>query len=241
MDMGLSGKTALVTGAAGGIGRACARALAGEGARVVCSDVDRDGAEQAADEIGGEAAPGDVTKPEDARRIVEDAGELDVVVASHGVFHATPLPEITLDEWELVQAVNLRGTFLLCQAALAQMTSRGRGSIVMIASLAGQVGGLQAGAGYAASKAAVAALAKSFARYAGPYGVRVNCVNPGFIDTRMTADWPAEARAGVIDRTPLGRIGTAEEVAAAAVWLASDAAAFVHGAHLDVNGGLHMD
>jgi len=241
VDTGLSLRTALVTGAAGGIGRACARALAAEGAHVVCSDVDADGVRQAAGEVGGRALPGDVTDPEDARRIVDGSGELDVVVASHGVFHATPLPEIAPDEWDRVLAVNLRGAFLVCQAALARMVPRGRGSIVLIASLAGQVGGLQAGAGYAASKAGVAALTKSLARYAGPHGVRVNCVNPGLIDTHMSAGWPAEVRAAVIERTPLGRIGTPEEVAAAAVWLASDAAAFVHGAHLDVNGGLHMD
>ncbi len=241
METGLGGRTALVTGAAGGIGRCCARALAAEGANVICSDVDARGAEQTADEVGGRAVPGDITSPAEARRIVEEPEELDVVVSSHGVFHATPVAEITPDEWDRVQAVNLRGTFLLCQSALERMMGRGRGSIVMIASLAGQVGGLQAGAGYAASKAGVAALTKSMARYAGPYGVRVNCVNPGLIDTQMSSDWPAEARAGVIDRTPLGRMGTPEEVAAAVVWLASDAASFVHGAHVDVNGGLHMD
>jgi 3-oxoacyl-[acyl-carrier protein] reductase len=241
VEMGLAGKTALVTGAAGGIGRACAQALAAEGARVVCSDLDRVGAEQTATQIGGASTAGDVTNPDDVRRIVEGAGELDVVVASHGVFQDTRLPDITAEEWDRVQAVNLRGTFLLCQASVARMLPRRRGSIVAIASLAGQVGGLQAGAAYAASKAGVAALTKSLARLAGPHGIRVNCVNPGFIDTTMTAGWEPDARERVIGSTPLGRIGTAEEVAAAVVWLSSDQAAFVHGAHLDVNGGLYMD
>jgi NAD(P)-dependent dehydrogenase (short-subunit alcohol dehydrogenase family) len=245
VETGLEGRTALVTGAASGIGRACCEALAAEGAKVVCSDLDASGAESVAGLVGGHALAADVTRPEDVRRLVSKAvelgGSLDVLVASHGIFHATPLPSIAVDEWDQLQAVNLRGTFLLCQAALEKMAQRPGGSIVTIASLAGQVGGLQAGAGYAASKAGVAALTKSLARYAGPHGVRVNCVNPGFIDTPMTRGWPAEARDAVIARTPLGRMGRAEEVAEAVVWLASDRAAFVHGAHLDVNGGLHMD
>ncbi len=241
MESGLEGKTALVTGAGGGIGRACAEAFAREGANVVCSDVLRESADRTAEAVGGRVVIGDVSDDDQARRIVEEAGEPDVVVTGHGIFQVTPAPDISADEWDRVQAINLRGTFLVCQAALERMIPRGTGSIVMIASLAGQVGGLQAGAAYAASKAGVAALAKSLARYSGPHSVRVNCVNPGFIDTSMTADWPRDARESVIARTPLGRIGSPAEVADAVVWLASDRAAFVHGAHLDVNGGLHMD
>jgi 3-oxoacyl-[acyl-carrier protein] reductase len=245
VDCGLAGRIALVTGAASGIGRACSELLAAEGAHVVCADLDADGARAVADAIRGRAAAGDVTREDDVRRLVAEAADggdgLDVLVTCHGVFQDTPAPEITADDWDRVQAVNLRGTFLLCRAALERMVPRGRGSIVTIGSLAGQLGGLQAGAGYAASKAGVAALTKSLARYAGPHGVRVNCVHPGMIETPMTDAWPAAAREGVIARTPLGRIGSAEEVAAAVVWLASDCAGFVHGAHLDVNGGLHMD
>lgn len=245
MDLGLGGKCALVTGGASGIGRACCLALAAEGARVVCADLDAGGAEAVAASTGGKALTGDVTREEDARRLVAQAAEagegLDVVVTSHGVFHDTAAGEISGQEWDLVQSVNLRGTFLVAQAALAHMIPRGRGAIVTIGSLAGQVGGLHAGAAYAASKAGVAALAKSLARFAGPRGIRVNCVNPGMIETPMTDAWSADVRARVVDRTPLGRIGTSDEVAAAVVWLASDRAGFVHGAHLDVNGGLHMD
>jgi NAD(P)-dependent dehydrogenase (short-subunit alcohol dehydrogenase family) len=187
---------------------------------------------------------GDLADPPRARAIVSQTvaltGSLDVLVTSHGVFHSTPLPEIEPEEWDRVQAVNLRGTFLVCRAALEHMVPRRTGSIVTVASLAGQVGGLYAGAAYAASKGAVATLTKSLARYAGPYGVRVNCVNPGFIDTPMTRTWPQAIRDAVISQTPLRRAGTPEEVAAAVVWLSSDAASFVHGAHLDVNGGIHM-
>ena len=245
MEAGLDGKTALVTGAAGGIGRACCAALAAEGARVVCSDVDGQAAAMTALTLGGHPVAGDVTSAEDAERMVEETvsltGSLDVLVTSHGVFHSTPLMEIEPGDWDRIQAVNLRGTFLVCRAALRAMTPRGSGSIVTIASLAGQVGGLHAGAGYAASKAGVAAFTKSLARQAGGLGIRVNCVNPGLIDTAMTEAWSEDALHEVVGRTPLGRIGTPEEVAAAVTWLASDLASFVHGAHLDVNGGLHMD
>ena len=118
---------------------------------------------------------------------------------------------------------------------------RGRGGSSPIASLAGQTGGLAAGATYAASKAGVAALTKSIARFAGPHGITANCVNPGIIETPMIAAWPWEVLERTVAQTPLGRMGKPEEVAAIVVMLASDGAGFVHGAHIDVNGGLFMD
>ncbi len=246
MNSGLAGKTAVVTGAASGIGRSCCTALAAEGANVLVADLDGDAATAVAGELGdrGVAARVDVTDADDVARTVSAAaerfGSLDVLVTCAGVFHATPFDEITPDEWDRIQAVNLRGTFLACQAAVRAMVPCGTGRIVTIASLAGQVGGLAAGASYAASKAGVIGLTKSVARFAGPHGIRVNCVNPGIIDTPMTAAWPSEVRERIVGPTPLGRTGTSEEVAAVVVWLASDAAGFVHGAHVDVNGGLHM-
>ena len=245
METGLAGKTAVVTGAASGIGLACSRALAAEGATVVVADLNETAAQEAAREVGGYAVAVDVTKPEDARRVVEEAvargGALDVLVACAGAFHATPLDRIEPDEWDRIQAVNLRGVFLVAQAALEVMMPRRSGRIVTIASLAGQTGGLAAGASYAASKAGVAALTKSIARFAGPHGITANCVNPGIIDTPLIAGWPAEVLERTVAQTPLGRVGRPEEVAAIVVMLASDAASFVHGAHVDVNGGLFMD
>jgi NAD(P)-dependent dehydrogenase (short-subunit alcohol dehydrogenase family) len=245
VQTGLAGRTAIVTGAASGIGLACSRALAAEGTRVVLADVDADRLTEAARDVGGDAVVADVTKPDDARRVVEEAvrlaGALDVLVASAGAFHSTPFDRITLDEWDRIQAVNVRGVFLLAQAALAVMIPRRRGRIVTIGSLAGQVGGLVAGAGYAASKGGVIALTKSIARFAGPHGITANCVNPGIIETPLTASWPEEALERTVAATSLGRIGRPEEVAAIVLVLASDAASFVHGAQVDVNGGLHMD
>jgi len=245
VETGLAGKTAVVTGAASGIGLACSRALAAEGATVVLADLNEAAAQEAAREVGGHAVAVDVTKPEDARRVVEEAvalgGALDVLVACAGVFHGTPLDRIEPDEWDRIQDVNLRGVFLVAQAALEVMIPRRSGRIVTIASLAGQTGGLVAGASYAASKAGVAALTKSIARFAGPHGITANWVNPGIIDTPMSAALPAEVLERTVAQTPLGRMGRPEEVAAVVVMLASDVASFVHGAHVDVNGGLFMD
>ena len=239
METGLAGKAAIVTGAAGGIGLACARALAAEGAGVVLADLTA----PPAGELGIGVA-GDVTDPADAQRLVETAidrfGRLDVLVAGAGVFDNTPFDELGPERWDRVLAVNLRGVFLTAQAALRVMIPQRSGRIVAIASLGGQTGGLAASAAYASSKGGVLTLARSIARHAGPHGITVNSVAPGIIDSPMTADWPPETKERLVAATPLGRLGTVDEVAAAVVFLASDAAAFVHGAHLDVNGGLLM-
>lgn len=246
MDTGLAGKAAIVTGGARGIGLACARALAAEDVGLVLGDLDGEAAAAAAVELGSEhtGLAVDVTSKADAERMVDVAiarfGRLDVLVTCAGIFHNTPFDRIEPDEWDRIVAVNLRGTFLSAQAALRPMVSRGGGRVILIASLAAQSGGLAAGAAYAASKGGVASLAKSIARYAGPHGITVNCVNPGVIETPMIANWTPQARESTVGRTPLGRVGTAEEVASTVVWLASDVASFVHGAHVDVNGGLHM-
>jgi 3-oxoacyl-[acyl-carrier protein] reductase len=246
MNLGLEGQAAIVTGAGGGIGLACCRALAAEGASLVAADVDETAVSRAAQELGnGAVVVGvDVASAAAARELVDRAvaafGRVDVLVTCAGVFHGTPLDAIDEDEWDRIQAVNLKGTFLVTQAALEVMKRRRYGRIVTVASLAGQTGGLAAGAAYAASKAGVVALTKSIARAAGPYGITANSVNPGVIDTPMLDRWTTEAREAAIAATPLGRLGTAEEVAAAVVWLSSAGASFVHGAHVDVNGGLYM-
>jgi len=245
VETGLAGKSAIVTGGASGIGLACARALAGEGTSVVIADLNEEAATAVAEELAAHYVAADVSKPDQARRVVEETvarvGGLDLLVTCAGAFHSTSLDQIEVDEWDRIQAVNLRSVFLVAQAALAVMIPRRSGRIITVASLAGQSGGLAAGAGYAASKAGVAALTKSIARFAGPHGITANCVNPGVIDTPMIAGWPQEVLERTIAQTPLGRVGKPEEVAAIVVMLASDGAGFVHGAHIDVNGGLFMD
>jgi 3-oxoacyl-[acyl-carrier protein] reductase len=164
-----------------------------------------------------------------------------VLVASAGVHRNTRLDEVSPEEWDLLLAVNLRGVFLTAQAALRVFVPQRSGRIVALASLASQTGGLAASAAYAASKGGVVTLTKSLARYAGPHNVTANCVNPGIIDSPMTAGWSPEDLARLTANTPLGRLGTTDEVAAAVVFLASDAASFVTGTHIDVNGGILMD
>ncbi len=242
----MKGNVVIVTGAAGGIGAACTERLVSAGARVVLADIDVTAAEAACQRMGGALAIGaDTTQVNDAARMVEtvvDAfGTIDGLVAAAGLYQTTPVDEIGADEWDRVQGVNVRGVFVTVQATLRVMRPRGAGSIVLLGSVAGQVGGLQSGAAYATSKAAVMGMTKALARHAGPYGVRVNCVNPGYIDSGMSVGMSAEDRERTIAATPLRRAGTADEVAEAAVWLLSGASSFVTGAHVDVNGGLLMD
>ena len=245
MKLGLDGKVVLVTGAAGGLGVVLCKAFLDEGARVVLADVDSVRVEAATAAVpGGAAAVVDVTDPEDVLRLVDATvathGAVDVLVAAAGLYQATSVEDVDARAWDSLHEVNVKGTFLAAQAVLRVMTPRRTGSIVTLGSISGQVGGVQSGVAYATSKAGVIGLTKALARYAGPLGVRVNCVNPGYIEAGMSLGMTAADRERTIAATPLGRAGTAEDVAAAVVWLASDAAAFVTGAQLDVNGGLLM-
>ncbi len=241
----LDGKVILVSGAGGGLGLACCHLFAAEGARVALSDVDPGALERALEESGGQLAiAADVTSEVDAAmlvsRTVEELGSIDALVAAAGLHQTAAVDEIEMDDWDRVQAVNVRGAFVVARAGLREMILRGSGAVVMLGSIAGQLGGVQSGAGYSTSKAAVIGMTKALARYAGPHGVRVNCVNPGFIQSGMGLDKSPDERERTIAATPLGRAGTAEEVAEAVLWLASDASSFVTGAQLDVNGGLLM-
>lgn len=241
----LAGKVVLVTGAVGGLGLACSRLFVAEGARVVLSDLDPEALERTRAEVGGAlAVTADVTSEADAAalvsRTVEELGGIDALVVAAGLYQGTPVEAIEVDEWDRVQMVNVRGTFVTVRAAMREMIRRKSGTVVTLGSIAGQLGGVQSGAGYATSKAAVIGMTKALARYAGPHGVRVNCVNPGFIESGMGLGMSEEDRERTIAATPLGRPGTAEEVAEAVLWLVSDASSFVTGAQLDVNGGLLM-
>lgn len=256
MDLGLNGRVAIVSGAAGGIGRACARALAAEGCRVAISDIVEDDLRELEreDPAAYFTIVADLATAQGPSNIVAEAmahyDRLDVVVTAGGVFGKArgglfAGPEgasfISGDAWDHTLEVNLRGTFLLCQAAIGHMTKRRWGRIVVIGSVSGQMGGFGAGADYAASKAAVGGMARSLALTAGPAGITINVVNPGMIVTKMLTDnHDSSTSDAVAARSAMRRLGQAEEVAAMIVMLASEQAGFVTGSHLDINGGFYL-
>jgi NAD(P)-dependent dehydrogenase (short-subunit alcohol dehydrogenase family) len=242
----LAGKAAVVTGSTRGIGRAIALAFAREGADVVVNGRDQAAAEAVCAELRGLGAravaqAADVGRVADARRLVAAAvdgfGRLDVLVNNAGLFSRRPALELDEADWDRLVDVNLKGAFFCAQAAARAMLGRG-GAIVNVASDAAWSGGLNPCAHYAASKAGMLSITRSLAKELAPHGIRVNAIAPGMIETDMGGTAGATL-AGL--RIPLGRYGTPEEVAAAAVFLASDEASYVTGATLNLSGGLFLD
>jgi|DewCreStandDraft_5_1066085.scaffolds.fasta_scaffold00197_94 NAD(P)-dependent dehydrogenase (short-subunit alcohol dehydrogenase family) len=248
--MRLSGKVALVTGGAVGIGRAIAEAFLREGARVAISDMNREAGEQTCQELS-ELGPlcfieGDVSRAEDARRMVEKAvaafGELNVLVNNAGVTHRGTVVDTEEADWERVLAVNLKGIYLCSKYAIPHMIRAGGGSIINIGSIASVIG-LQENAAYNASKGGVLALTRNMALDYAAQGIRVNALCPAMIMTPMLEQFiriqpdPEAYVRRVEQAIPLGRIGRPEDVAPAAVFLASDESRFVTGSALMVDGG----
>jgi 3-oxoacyl-[acyl-carrier protein] reductase len=236
----LEGRTALVTGGSRGIGRAIAIELARAGAAVVLGY--RSGGEEAeavASEIGGRAVQADVAAPEDAQRLVEDAGEVEILVNNAGVTRDGLLARMSDDDWRTVLETNLGGTFNTCRAAARGMMRRRRGAIVNVSSIVG-LHGNPGQTNYSASKAGIIGFTKALARELGSRGVRANVVAPGYVSTRLTNELPEEIRNAMLANTPLGRFGEPEDVAGAVRFLCSDEAAFVTGEVLLVDGGLGM-
>ncbi len=241
----LAGKAALVTGAAQGIGLAIARALVEAGASVLLADVDV-AVEQAAASIGTRSAARIVdVRDEDALAAAADDviarfGSLDIMVNNAALTIAKPVWDIPAAEWDDVMAVNLRGVFFGCRVAGRHMRAQSFGRIINLTSLAGQRGGAVAGAHYSASKAGIIALTKCFAQELAGDGVTVNAIAPAAIDGPMAQAMPREKVSAMAATIPVKRLGDDREVAAAAIYLASDAAGFVTGTTLDINGGLFM-
>ena len=243
-------QVAIITGAARGIGRSITLALVGEGTKVVPVDVDREALQNLRAEVekrGGQALPVacDISKSSDVERMVEEVlkvfGRIDLLVNNAGIIRRGTIETVTEEDWDRVIAINLKGTFNCCKAVVAPMKRQGLGKIVNISSIAGKQGDITSAPGYGSSKAGADALMKTLARQLAPSGIRVNAVAPHAIETEMSAQWSDERRREIIAGIPLGRLGRPEDVADAVLFLASEAASFITGEILDVNGGALMD
>jgi 3-oxoacyl-[acyl-carrier protein] reductase len=248
--MDFTGKVAIVTGGAGGIGREVAALLGSYGASVVIGDICE---KECIDIVGKLRAEciridflrTDVSEIEDIRALMEKTiavhQRLDILVNCAGVSSLTGVPDITPAEWDRILAVNLKSTFFCSQQALKTMCQRRSGKIINIASASGKIGGVAVGAHYAASKAAVICLTKSLALYAAPFKVNVNCVCPGPVYTPMTEEWGEEINTSFTEMIPFKRYAAPREVAETVGFLASESACYITGETIDVNGGLVMD
>jgi len=248
--MRFKNQVAVVTGAAKGIGRSIALALIDEGAKVVPVDVDREALRSLqveAEKRGGQILPVvcDIEKSPDVKTMVEEVlgtfGRIDLLVNNAGIIRRGTIETVGEDDWDRVIAVNLKGTFNCCKAVVGTMKRQRSGTIVNVSSIAGKIGDITSAPGYGSSKAGSDALMKTLARQLAPSGIRVNAVAPHAIETEMSAQWSEEKRREVIAGIPLGRLGRPQDVADAVLFLASDAASFITGEILDVNGGAFMD
>ncbi len=242
----LKGKVAIVTGGASGIGRATAALFAREGANAVVADYEPTGGQDTVKMIQGEGGEAffvetDVSRPEDVERMVKETvktyGRLDILFNNAGVGETAKATEASLEHWERVLAINLRGVFLGCKYAIPEMIRNGGGSIINNASILAEVGFSEATA-YAASKHGIAGLTQTIAIDYAAQGIRANTVCPGFIRTPMVMKGlDEETRGYIAGLHPLGRMGEPEEVAEAVLFLASDRSSFVTGTCLFVDGG----
>ena len=241
-------KVALVTGASRGIGRSISLALAGAGAKIVAVDLMPEGVEALAAEIkgmGGQAVAvqGNVAVTADAERMVEESvaafGRLDILVNNAGITRDALLLRMKDEDWDAVLTVNLKGAFLCSRAAAKVMSKQRYGRIINIASVVGQMGNMGQ-ANYCASKAGLMGLTKSNARELARRSVTVNAVAPGFISTDMTDALPEKVKQELIAQIPLERLGTAEDIAHAVLFLAAEGSGYITGQVLAVNGGMYM-
>jgi len=252
--MKLSGRVAVITGAARGIGRAIASVFAREGAVVVL--VDREDSASLAEHLSSQLQFGDVraravslvldiTDPTAVRESIDhqvkELGSIDILVNNAGIIARGTIEELTHETWRSVLDVNLNGTFNCCKAVIPHMTRHGGGRILNITSIAGKMGDITAAAAYGTSKGAVNTFTRSLARQLAEHNITVNAIAPHAVATDMSAEWSDEKRKSVIGSIPLGRLALPEEIAEAALFLVSDAASFITGEVLNVNGGALMD
>lgn len=246
--MQLEGQVALVTGCGGALGRAIALALAREGADVVVNDVSEESAQATADAVKGLGRramvnTADITAEDETQALVgaalKEFGRIDVLVNNAGIRRDGLLVRMSEEDWDAVIEVNLKGAFLCTKAVARPMMKQRSGAIVNVSSVAGVIGNVGQ-ANYASSKAGLIGLAKTAARELAGRGVRVNAVAPGFIEAGMTVGLSDEVREQFLQQVPLGRAGTAEDVAEVVVFLASPASSYVTGQVINVDGGMIM-
>lgn len=250
MNLNLQNKVAIVTGGARGLGKSISKALAREGVSVVSADLDGPGAKRAVNEIlkcglNAVSLRVDVSNPRDLNRLVGATiarfGRIDILINNAGICPRTHFDAVSEAEWDKVMAVNLKSAFFLSQKVFPYMKRHKFGRIINIASAAGKIGGLQVGPHYAASKAALICLTKTLALHGARYGITVNAVCPGVIGTEMTLNISRRKINRYKMQIPLGRIGSAEDVAGTVLFLVSERAGYITGETTDVNGGLVMD
>jgi len=245
----IEGRVGIVTGAASGMGRAAAGLFVREGARVVCADINADGAAETARKIQGiggtaSAIQLDIADRASCANAVREAvgryGRLDFLANFGGVWDGRDTAEIDDEHWKFIVDVNLKGSFLICQAVAPVMIEQRYGRIVLIGSIAARVGGAMGGPHYAASKGGVNSLARALARRMGRYQITVNSINPGPVESAMTAGWSSQAKEEMARAIPLGRLGQPLDIASVALFLVSDLSNWMTGETLEVNGGLYF-
>ena len=246
--MELKDRLALITGGAQGIGLTIGEQLAGQGAHVILADVNQEGAQKSADEIikkGGSASAVklDVSKAENVQEVFNSIAKehkpLDILVNNAGITRDGLMIRMKEEDWDLVLAINLKGSFLCSQQAVKQMMKAKRGTIVNIASIVGVMGNFGQ-ANYSASKAGIIGLTKTTARESAARGITVNAVAPGFIDTEMTRVLDEAVKQKLIDQIPLARLGLPQDIADCVAFLVSDRASYITGQVINVNGGMLM-
>jgi NAD(P)-dependent dehydrogenase (short-subunit alcohol dehydrogenase family) len=253
--MRLQDKVSIITGGASGMGRVAARMFAAEGAQVVVADVTEPAAQSVVDEVvaaGGKAiaVAADVSKEPDAKRMVDAAvdafGRVDVLYNNAGIMPEADhsVIDTSVEDWDRVMAVNVRGVFLGCKYAIPKMVEQGSGSVINISSFVALIGCSNPQDAYTASKGAVLALTKSLAVQFAPRGVRTNAICPGPVETPLLMDWlvkDEEAKRIRLARNPTGRFGKPEEIVHMAIYLASDESRWTNGAAMVVDGGITVN
>ncbi|HEB31278.1 MAG TPA: SDR family oxidoreductase [Spirochaetes bacterium] len=248
--MKLENKISIITGAASGIGKATAILFGEEGSTVVVADIDMEGARKTADEMrekGGRAFPvkvdlsdiGDIQST--VLDIKEKFGDIHILVNNAGVFSKVQIQDMTEEEWDRVMDINLKGAFFLSKEVLPMMIKQQYGKIVNVSSLSAKRGGFTSGVNYGVSKAGLISVTKYMANFGGRYGINVNAIVPGFVDTEMFQNHPEEKKKAVIKSIPIGRIARKEEIAKAIMFLSSEDSSYITGEILDINGGVLMD